>query len=104
MGAKRSAILAAMRFRILGPLEVWDGERQTSVGGPQQRALLAVLLLNANQVVSADRLMGELWGGEPPAAARRLLQGCVVRLRRVLGEHQSLVTRAPGYLLEVRPG
>ncbi|TWP47594.1 tetratricopeptide repeat protein [Lentzea tibetensis] len=94
-----------MRFGILGPLEVWDDGRPVAVGGPQQRALLAVLLLNANHVVSADRLMSELWSDEPPPAARRLLQGCVVRLRRALaGERQPLVTRPPGYLLEVRPG
>ncbi len=51
-----------MRFRVLGPLEVWDNSRRVTVGGPQQRALLAVLLLNAGRVVSTDRLVDHLWG------------------------------------------
>jgi DNA-binding SARP family transcriptional activator/tetratricopeptide (TPR) repeat protein len=98
-----------MRFAILGPLEVSgeDGQR-LPLGGPQQRALLAVLLLNAGRVVSTDRLIECLWGEEPPAAARSLLQGCVAGLRRALKagagpDRQPLVTRAPGYCVEVRP-
>ena len=95
-----------MEFRILGPPEARDEGRQIALGGPQQRALLALLLLDANRVVSADRLVDDLWDGQPPPAARRLLQGCVARLRRALnsGEAQPLVTRPPGYLLQVRPG
>src|SRR2546430_13235186 len=73
-----------MRFAILGPLEVVADGRQLPLGGPQQRALLAVLLLNAGRVVSTDRLIECLWGEEPPAAARSLLQGCVAGLRRAL--------------------
>jgi len=102
-----------MRYGILGPLEVWDGNRRVTVGGPQQRGLLAVLLLHANQVVSAERLVDHLWGERPPPAARSLLQGCVAALRRSLrgrssGEQadpdrQPLLTQAPGYLLRVRP-
>ena len=98
-----------MRFAILGPLEVSgdDGQR-LALGGPQQRALLAVLLLNAGRVVSTDRLIECLWGEQPPAAARSLLQGCVAGLRRALKvgagpDRQPLVTRAPGYCIEVRP-
>lgn len=98
-----------MRFRILGPLEVWDDHRQLSIGGPQQRALLAVLLLHANRVVSADRLIGHLWGVNAPANARSLLQGRIAEFRRVIradnpGAGQRLVTQPPGYLLAVRPG
>jgi DNA-binding SARP family transcriptional activator len=94
----------AMRYGVLGPIEVWHGERLLSVGGPQQRALLAALLLNANRVVSADRLVDVLWGDQPPATARSLLQGCVAELRRALkGTGAPLVTRPPGYLLEVGP-
>jgi DNA-binding SARP family transcriptional activator len=99
-----------MRFAILGPLEARAGGRLLSLGGPQQRALLAVLLLNANRVVSTDRLAQCLWGDQPPPSARGLLQGCVAALRRVLhteedGERrQPLVTRVPGYLIEVRSG
>ncbi|HEU4421260.1 MAG TPA: BTAD domain-containing putative transcriptional regulator [Pilimelia sp.] len=100
-----------MRFGILGPVEVWDGDRRVTVGGPQRRALLAVLLLNANRVVSVDRLVEYLWADHPPRAARKLLQGCVAGLRRTLqpddGDEaatQPLITRPPGYLLRVRPG
>jgi DNA-binding SARP family transcriptional activator len=97
-----------MRFRILGPLEVWDGGRRLAVGRPQQRALLAVLLLHANRVVSTDLLVSYLWDERPPAAARELVQGDVARLRRALRTNeasgQPLQTRPPGYLLEVRPG
>ncbi|MBM7785312.1 AfsR/SARP family transcriptional regulator [Tenggerimyces flavus] len=87
-----------------------ENERQVSIGGPQQRGLLAVLLLNANRVVSAERLVEYLWGEQPPQTARGLLQGCVAGLRRVLkttdafGARQPLVSRAPGYLIEVRAG
>jgi DNA-binding SARP family transcriptional activator len=98
-----------MRFGILGPLEAWDDDRQLALGGPQQRALLAVLLLHANRVVSVERLVDQLWGQRPPATARSLLQGCVAGLRRTLRSRaepdwRPLLTRAPGYLLQVRPG
>ena len=94
-----------MRFAILGPLEVVADGRQLPLGGPQQRALLAVLLLNAGRVVSTDRLVESLWGDEPPSSARSLLQGCVAGLRRAFRDaaRQPLVTRAPGYRLEVGP-
>jgi DNA-binding SARP family transcriptional activator len=96
-----------MRFRVLGPLEVWDGPRRVPVGGPQQRALLALLLLDANRVVPVDLLVADLWGERPPATARGLLQGCVAQLRRALPAGAAgppLVTRPPGYLLRVEPG
>jgi DNA-binding SARP family transcriptional activator len=95
-----------MRFGILGPLEVWDHGELLAVGGPQQRALLAVLLLNANSVVSAERLVDQLWGERPPDSARQLLKGCIAGLRRALRVDRTdrLLTRAPGYLLEVLPG
>jgi DNA-binding SARP family transcriptional activator/tetratricopeptide (TPR) repeat protein len=96
-----------MRFGILGPPEIWRDERPVPVGGPQQRALLTALLVNANRVVSAERLIAYLWEEQPPAAARSLLQGCVAQLRRACREadpdRQRLVTRAPGYVLEVAP-
>ncbi|GHH24484.1 hypothetical protein GCM10017790_48880 [Amycolatopsis oliviviridis] len=90
----------------MGPLEVWEGGERLSLGGPQQRTLLAVLLLNANSVVSADRLIDELWGQGAPPSARGLLKGCVAMLRRALGvgRDERLLTRSPGYLLQVGPG
>lgn len=91
-----------MEFRLLGPLEVVDGDRQLALGGVKPRSLLALLLLNANQVVSSDRLIDELWGDEPPATAAKSVQVHVSRLRKQLGEDR-LTTRAPGYVLRVQP-
>ena len=93
-------------FRILGPLEVSDGDRLLRLSGARQKALLALLLLHANEVVSSDRLIDELWGEEPPEKAANALQARVSQLRRALGRSgsEALVTRAPGYLLEVGPG
>ena len=62
-------------FRILGSLEVLDGDRAVALGGLRQRALLALLLLRANEVVSTDRLIAELWGESPPPTARQTVQG-----------------------------
>ena len=85
-----------MDFRILGPLEVRDGESQVPVGGPKPRALLGVLLLSAGEVVSTARLADELWGERPPPTAEKLVAGYVHALRGALGGN-TLVTQAPGY-------
>ena len=91
-----------MEFRLLGPLEVAEHDRSLALGGVKQRSLLAVLLLHANEVVSADRLIDELWGDAPPPTAAKSLQVHVSRLRKELGEGR-LATRAPGYVLHVDP-
>src|SRR5712691_5549124 len=91
-----------MQFRILGPLEVVEQGRTLPLGGGQQLALFALLLLNANEVVSTDRLVDELWGERPPATAGKIVRNYVSLLRKPLGDR--LVTRAPGYLLHVEPG
>ena len=92
-----------MQFRILGPLEVADGDHLVALPGAQ-RALLALLLLSANEVVSADRLMEELWGEEVPESGRAALQVRVSQLRKALGASgERIATRAPGYLLRVDP-
>jgi DNA-binding SARP family transcriptional activator/streptogramin lyase len=93
-----------MEFRILGPLEARADGRTLELGGAKQRAVLSVLLLHANEVVSAERLVDELWGERPPASAAKLVQGYVSGLRRVLAEAGNgtmLLTRPPGYLLRV---
>ena len=64
-----------MEFRVLGPLELWDEGGEVSLGGPKPRALLAVLLLHANEVVPADRLIDELWGEDSPERRRRRAAG-----------------------------
>jgi DNA-binding SARP family transcriptional activator len=87
-----------MEFRLLGPLEVVERDRALAIGSGRQRALLALLLLNANEVVSVDRMVDGLWGGTPPVTAGKILQIYVSRLRRQLGDGR-LLTRAPGYVL-----
>jgi DNA-binding SARP family transcriptional activator len=95
-----------VRFRILGPLEVWTGQAWVGIGAPKWRALLAALLLNQGQAVSTDRLIAELWGDQPPDRAANLISVYVLRLRRVLGDADGrvLTTRAPGYQLLLDPG
>jgi predicted ATPase/DNA-binding SARP family transcriptional activator len=91
-----------MEFRILGPLEARDGQRTLELGGARQRALLAILLVHANQVVSSERLIEELWGEEPPETARSALRVHIAQLRKALPP-DVLVTRAPGYVVQVAP-
>ncbi len=92
-----------MQFRLLGPLEVEDGDRMLDISRPQQRALLAMLLLNANRVVSTDSLVDALWEEHAPDTATKALQVHVSQLRRLLGSTR-LQTKAPGYLLQVGDG
>jgi DNA-binding SARP family transcriptional activator len=100
-----------VQFRLLGPLEAQDGERRVDLGRPKQRVLLAVLLVHANQVVSLDRLIEELWGEEPPLQAAASLQTYVSNLRRALepdrparAPSRVLVSQPPGYRLVVGAG
>ena len=96
---------SAMRFAVLGPLAVIDGGDEIPVSSPVHRILLAMLLLHANKAVSADLLAEAIWDGAPPITAKASLQNHVMRLRRALGSAgERLVTRAPGYLIEVRDG
>ncbi|HYH88907.1 MAG TPA: BTAD domain-containing putative transcriptional regulator, partial [Solirubrobacteraceae bacterium] len=94
-----------MYFQLLGPLEVSDQERLVAIGGGKRRSLLAVLLLHANEVVSAERLIDELWGERPPATSAKSVQVYVSQLRRELrGEPPNgelLLTRSNGYLLRL---
>jgi DNA-binding SARP family transcriptional activator/tRNA A-37 threonylcarbamoyl transferase component Bud32 len=93
---------AAMEFRILGPLQVFDDARPLALGGPKQRAVLAHLILRANHTVGAEQLVDGLWGDEPPETARNTLQTYVYRLRKVLGE-ERLERRDGGYVLTAAP-
>jgi YVTN family beta-propeller protein len=95
-----------MEFSVLGPLEVREDGRVIPLGGAKQRALLASLLLHANEVVSRDRLIDGLWGQDPPATAAHIIETYVSRLRRVLREvgiHDALIMRPPGYMLRIDP-
>ena len=87
-----------LEFRILGALEVEGGSGPVALGGQRQRAVLAVLLLEAGRVVPTERLVDLLWGEEAPKTATTSLQNSISRLRRELGP-DVLETRAPGYVL-----
>jgi DNA-binding SARP family transcriptional activator len=99
-----------MQFRLLGPLEVWDGDERIDLGGAKQRALLALLLLKANRTVRRAQVMDWLWDLEPPRTAQDLVHQYVSRLRRALRQghpaelsSQRLLTLASGYVLRVEP-
>jgi DNA-binding SARP family transcriptional activator len=86
-------------FKILGALEAWNGDIPLALGGIRERSLLAVLLLNANELLPMDRLVDELWGEGQPKAAVKTVQVYVSRLRKLLGA-ETIVTCSPGYRLE----
>src|SRR3712207_2352398 len=91
----------AVRFRILGPLEVVSGDRLLELGRPKQRAVLAILLLNADRVVAVDRLIEELWDGQPPPQATASLQAYIYNLRRLLEPGRA--ARTPPRVLRSQP-
>jgi YVTN family beta-propeller protein len=91
-----------MEFRVPGPLEVVDEGRVLELGSGRQLALVASLLLHANEPVSVDRIVDELWGEAPPPTAAKIVRNNVSLLRKELGDR--LVTRPPGYLLVVHEG
>jgi DNA-binding SARP family transcriptional activator/WD40 repeat protein len=95
----------AVDFRLLGPLEVLDDDsHELSVGTGRQRALLALLVLRANELVASDRLVDELWGESAPPTARRMVLNQISALRRVVGRDGRLETRGSGYCLRVAEG
>ncbi|MFI7131957.1 BTAD domain-containing putative transcriptional regulator [Nonomuraea sp. NPDC050153] len=97
-----------MEFRLLGPVEAWNGGRQVKLGGAKPRALLAALLLDHGKIVPVERLMEAVWGeDDPPATARAVLQTYVASLRRSLegaGVTDVIVSHRVGYLAEVPDG
>lgn len=103
MPITRQAPPARLRFRLMGPVEFRDGIQWRGIGSAKQRALLAMLLLKANQVVSLEQLIAELWDDSPPSSASSLVAGYAWRLRRALNDRNGevLTTRSPGYRLVV---
>jgi DNA-binding SARP family transcriptional activator len=100
-----------MQLRLLGPVEILDRTgRVVPVGGPKERAVLALLGIHANEVVSDDRIAHALWADNPPRTAAKTIQSYISRLRRALAnagatpDELAIETRAPGYLLRVRNG
>ncbi|MEV0391250.1 BTAD domain-containing putative transcriptional regulator [Nonomuraea sp. NPDC050643] len=92
-----------MELRVLGPLEVVAGGLTLDLGAAKQQVVLGVLLLHPNEVVSAGRLVDEVWGEAPPPTASKVLQGYVSGLRRILGG-EAIATRGRGYLAVVPSG
>jgi DNA-binding SARP family transcriptional activator/Flp pilus assembly protein TadD len=96
-----------MEFRVLGPVEVHNGGQRLNIGPARQRAVLAVLLLDLGHVVVTERLVGRVWGTDPPPSARNALHGHMTRLRAAIGARPDsgtrLARRAGGYVLEADP-
>ena len=94
-----------MDFRILGPLEVLEDDRPLALGRLKERTVLAVLLLHANEFVSRERLIDELWGPAPPATARKAVNVYISKLRQTLARdgHDPIATADGGYRLVVGP-
>src|SRR4051812_44566358 len=92
-----------MDFGVLGPLAVWDNGRELRLGPTGQRALLAFLLVRANELVPTARIVHELWGERPPARAVKTVQVYISQLRKLLGDG-VIETRPAGYLVRVEAG
>jgi len=92
-----------VEFRLLGPIEAVRDDRSIPLGGAKPRALLALLLLHAGEVVSRDRLIEAVWPGRPSGSAKHSLDVQVSRLRKALAPDELLLTRSGGYVLEVEP-
>src|SRR5215212_12083118 len=91
-----------LEFRILGPLEVVDpAGAPVRLGGPRQRAVLAILLLSANRVVSIDRLADDLYGGRAPVTAATQIHRQISELRKAVGQEAAIETLSPGYAIHV---
>jgi len=98
---------ASMKFRVLGPLEVTRGDQTLALGGAKQRALLAILLIEANHVVGLERLAELLWRDEAPATSDHIIEVYVSQLRRALeptgAPYRVLLRKPSGYQLQLSP-
>ena len=93
-----------MNFLVLGPLEAFDGDRPVDLGTPRERALLALLLLHANEVVSSDQIVEELWPRGAPRTAQKIVQVYVSHLRAALGSAREILeSRGSGYRVRIEP-
>jgi DNA-binding SARP family transcriptional activator len=79
----------SVHYRLLGPLEVSDGDRPLVLGEGRQRSVLTLLPLHRNEAVSSDRLIDALWGDRPPATAAKVLQNHIAQLRRALEDREG---------------
>ena len=95
---------SGLEVRLLGPVQVARAGRDVGLGGPRQRAVLVLLVLEAGRVVPAGRLVEEVWRGSPPPGAAKTMRSYVSRLRTLLTPDVELVGRGGGYVLSVDPG
>ena len=93
---------SVFELRLLGPVQAVRAGRDVALGGPRQRAVLALLALDAGRVVPAGRLVEEVWRGRPPPGAAKTLRSYVSRLRSALAPEVAVVSRGGGYALERR--
>src|SRR6266568_6475689 len=96
--------MSLVRLRLLGPLQLVVDGRSVDLGGPRHRIVLSLLALNANRLVSTDRLVDAVWGTSPPSTARTQIQICISALRKLFAAadlQDALQTRPPGYILRV---
>jgi DNA-binding SARP family transcriptional activator len=93
-----------MELKILGPLEVVDGDRPVPLGGPKPRALLALLIIRRGEVVTVDQIVEALWPDGPPKSAEHSIQVYVSELRKALGDGVEIVTQPNGYALRLHDG
>jgi predicted ATPase/DNA-binding SARP family transcriptional activator len=99
-----SSVDSSLDVRLLGPVQAVRGGRELSLGGPKQRAVLALLLLEAGRIVPTEALIEELWRGDPPAGAAKTLRSYLSRLRGVLRPELEIVARGSGYAGEFDSG
>src|SRR5690348_15681163 len=95
-----------MGLRLLGPLDLFVGDRSLRIGGPRERVMLAMLALKANRVTSVEQLVDAVWDDDPPPSARSQIQACISGLRKLLrdsGLAAQIQTHPSGYLLAVPP-
>ncbi|MYS24338.1 DNA-binding transcriptional activator of the SARP family [Streptomyces sp. DvalAA-14] len=90
----------SLRFAVLGPVRAWRGDEPIGTGAPQQRALLAALLLRGGRTATASELLDAVWGENPPNTALAALRSYAFRLRKALGP-KALITDSGGYALHV---
>ncbi len=100
-----------LRFAVLGPVRAWRGDRELKLGPPQQRAVLAVLLLRENAQVSVSEIIDALWAADMPSSAEHVVRSYIYRLRKVLGTADAsdvgssvIASVGHGYLLATGPG
>src|SRR5215469_10787264 len=106
MSADRPPTAGGSEFeiRLLGPVRAVRLGGEIALGGPKQRAVLALLVLEAGRVVPAGRLVEEVWRGSPPPGAVKTLRSYVSRLRAVLAPEADLVARGGGYVISLDLG